>query len=226
MISKVKKAQKGPSWVEVGLGAALSVVLGVILGAVYLVTKPVQSVKDIPKDAPSGAVYYIEGSRDFNKASVIEEKRKSFTDGESISVQEGELNAFIGSVAKPAASGKPGDKNAPPADQKMLTPGTLNVRIRSGSILFANPVAYNIYGFAGSIIVQATGTFSRHGGGFEFDPESIFVGGCPIQHFLFVRSFVLKKLLFTQQVPDDLAAAWAKASDVTVVGNTLQVKMP
>ena len=82
MISKVKKAQKGPSWIEVGLGAALSVILGVVLGAAYLVTKPVQTVKDIPKDAPSGAVYYIEGVRDFNKAAVVEEKRKSLTDGE------------------------------------------------------------------------------------------------------------------------------------------------
>ena len=226
MISKVKKAQKGPSWVEVGLGAALSVVLGVVLGAAYLVTKPVQTVKDIPKDAPSGAVYYIEGVRDFNKSSAIEEKRKSLTDGESISVQEGELNAYIGNVTKPAATGKPGDKNPPPADQKMVTPGTLNVRIRGGAIQFANPIVYNIYGFTGTIIVQATGTFSRHGKGFEFDPESIFVGGCPTQHFLFVRGFFLKKLLFTQPVPDDIAAALAKASDVAVVGNTLQVKMP
>jgi hypothetical protein len=226
MISKVKKAQKGPSWIEVGLGAALSVILGVVLGAAYLVTKPVQTVKDIPKDAPSGAVYYIEGVRDFNKAAVVEEKRKSLTDGESISVQEGELNAFIGSVAKPAPTAKQGDKSPPPADQKLLTPGTLNVRIRSGTVQFANPVAYNVYGFTGTVIVQATGTFSRHGGQFEFDPESIYVGGCPIQHFLFVRAYVLKKLLFTLPVPDDLAAAWAKASDVSVVGNTLQVKMP
>jgi hypothetical protein len=226
MISKAKKAQKGPSWIEVGLGAVLSVILGVVLGAAYLVNKPVQTVKEIPKDAPSGAVYYIEGVRDFNKTSEIEEKRKSLTAGESISVQEGELNAFIGSVAKPAPSAKPGDKNPPPADQKMLSPGTLNVRIRSGEIQFANPVAYNVYGFTGTVIVQATGTFSRHGGEFEFDPESIFVGGCPIQHFLFVRAFVLKKLLFTLPIPDDIAAAWAKASDVTLVGNTLQVKMP
>ena len=111
------KVQKGPSWLEVGLGACLSVILGVVLGAAYMVTKPVIAVKAIPKDAPAGQIYYIEGSRGSARSGGIEEKRKSFAAGESIDVDEGEINVFLGELGgKPSTpSAKPGDKGPPPS---------------------------------------------------------------------------------------------------------------
>lgn len=230
MISKNKKAQKGPTWLEVGLGAMLSVVLGVALGAFYLVTKPVQSVKQIPKDSPSGAVYYIEGSKGSSKSAGLAGKRRDFVGGESISVDEGELNAFIASISKapssPPASAKPGDKAPPPADQKMIDVGTVNVRIHGGKIQFASSVSYNILTVTGSVIVQANGTFERHGSAFRFDPDEIYIGGCPAQRLLIVKDFILSKLLFVQPVPDDMAAAWSKLSDVVLEGSTLRLKAP
>ena len=227
MMTKVKKAQKGPSWLEVGLGAALSVVLGVVLGVAYLVTKPVQTVKEIPKDAPTGAIYYIEGIRDFNKSVVIEEKRKSLAAGETIAVEEGELNAFIGSLAKPSApSPKPGDKGAAPADAKMLDTGTLNIRIRAGKIQFAVPVSYNILSVTGSVIVQASGEFVRNGSTYEFVPDTFTAGGCPLVHLPIIKDYVLRKFLFAMPVPEDIASAWGKLAGVSIEGSTLRLKMP
>ena len=228
MISKSKKAQKGPSWFEVLFGALLSVALGAVLGAAYLITKPVQTVKEIPKDAPTGAVYYLEGARDFNKSMVIEEKRKELSAGQSVAVEEGELNAFIGSLSKPSgpAASKPADKNAPPADQKMIEAGTLNIRIRGGKIQFATPVNYNIYGFTGAIIVQATGTFVKDGPGFVFKPESSYAGGLPLARILIVKDIIFGKFLFALPVPEDIRSAWSKASDVSIEGSTLKLKMP
>ena len=49
---KEKKATKGPSWMEVGLGALLSVILGVVLGAAYMVEAPVQNVNRYPRTRP------------------------------------------------------------------------------------------------------------------------------------------------------------------------------
>jgi hypothetical protein len=229
MSAKNKKLQKGPSWFEVGLGAFLSILLGLALGAAYLVSKPVAKVAAIPKDAPAGAVYYLEGETEFNKSADVAALRKSFVDGESVSVTEGELNALIGDLfpsATPAApdASKPADK--PPADQKLITPGLLNARIRDGKVQFANPIGYNILGITGTIVVQASGTFSRHGSTFAFDPEVFYVGGCPMQRLLFLRGWVQGKLLFAQQVPDDLAAAWSKLADVSVDGSTLRLKGP
>jgi hypothetical protein len=36
----------------------------------------------------------------------------------------------------------------------------------------------------------------------------------------------MRKLLFSQPAPDDLAAAWSKLSDVSIEGSTLRLKAP
>jgi hypothetical protein len=229
MLRKKKKALKGPSWIEVILGAILSVMLGVVLGAALLVTKTVSNVTSIPKDAPSGAVYYIEGRKDMNRLEVLG-KRKAFVAGESVDVTEGELNALLASSGKPSSSGaaktKPGDKPPEPADVKMIDPSTLNVRIRDGRIQFSDTVTLSALGVTTSVIVQASGVFTRTGSGYEFDPDVIYVGGCPAQRLLIVRSMILKKLLFTEPVPDDVAAAWSKLVDVSIDGTRLRMKAP
>jgi hypothetical protein len=231
MLKKNTKAQRGPTWFEVGLGAVLSIILGVAVGAAYMVSRPVLKVTAIPKDAAANALFYIEGSRSAGRSADLAEKRKAFTDGESVSVDEGELNALIGTISQPEApkakAPKPGEK-APPAagSERMVDTGTLNVRIKGGKIQFGDTVTFNVYGFSTSVIVQATGGFTRRGSSFAFDPETFYVGGCPAQRLLFVRDFLMRKLVFSQPVPDDLAAAWSKLSDVSIEGSTLRLKAP
>jgi len=229
VLKKNKKEKAGPGWAEVILGAALAVLLGVVLGAGLLISKPVNKVTAIPKDAAAGAVFYIEGQRDMSKAEG-DEKLRTFVGGESVDVQEGELNALVASVAK--ASGapppKPGDKAPPPPapDAKMIDATPPNVRISDGKITFADTVTVNVLGVTSAIIVQATGTFTRGSSGFEFDPETIYVGGCPVQRLLLIRSWIMKKLLFTVAVPGDIAAAWSKLVDVSIDGSKLRLKAP
>jgi len=223
-----KKKDKAPSWFEVGLGALLSVVLGIVLGAAYLVFRPVQKVKEIPKDPPSGAIYYIEGSRDSTKSSDADALRKSFAAGESVSIEEGELNMLLGSLVKPAASApaaKPGDK-APPPEPKALDLGALNARIHDGKIQLADTATFNLFGIAGSVIIQARGDFEKSGSTYEFEPESFYVGGCPMQRFPLVRGWIMKRLLFPNAPPPDIAAAWPKLVGVSIDGSTLKLRMP
>jgi hypothetical protein len=223
-MSAKSKNLKAPSWFEVGLGAVLSVVLGCAVGAALLVMHPVQKVKEIPKDAPAGAVYYIEGSRDFNRTEEVTEKRKALAGGESVEVSEGEINVFLGAISKPAAAApKPGEK---PPDTKALDVGGLNARIHDGKLQLADTVTVNLFGASGSFIVQATGGFENRGGGVEFVPESFYVGGCPVERLPVVRDILLKRLLLAQPVPDDLAAAWPKLASVSVEGPMLRLKMP
>jgi hypothetical protein len=231
MLKKISSVQKGPSWFEVGLGACLSVLLGVALGAAYMVNKPVLKVSSIPKDAPPNAVYYMEGSRDFTRSALVAQKRKEFAGGGSVSLEEGELNAFIGSISKAAApapaAGKPGDKAPPPpANTKTIDVGTLNARIRGGKIQFGDTVTLNAFGVSFAVIVQGTGVFTKQGSAFAFDPEALYVGGCPVLHLPFVRDWVVRNLLFAEPAPDDLAAAWSKLADVSIEGSTLRLKMP
>jgi hypothetical protein len=227
MISRSKKKQRGPTWFEVGFGAFLSVILGLALGAAYMVNRPVTKVTAIPKDAPAGAIYYIEGERDFNKEPEIDEMRKTFLTGGSVSVSEGELNEFLGEMGKLASSDdsqKAADKAPPPSG--FVTPGTLNARMKDGKITLASTVTFTVLTVSVPIIVQATGTFSKHGSSFGFDPETFYVGGCPMMRFLFLRDWAQSKLLFAQAVPGDLAAAWSKLVGVSIDSSGLQLKGP
>jgi hypothetical protein len=228
MLKKVKNAQKAPSWFEVGLAAALSVALGAVLGVVYLADKTVTKVSSIPKDAPAGALYYIEGAKSLNTLDVTE-KRRSFVNGETIDVDEGELNGFFQSIWKgPAAAPapKPGDKGAPPPppDQKLIEIGVLNARIRDQKVQFGDTATINVLGMSIPLFVQATGVFVRGSSGFEFDPDTLLVGGCPMQRMLFLRGMVMRRLLFTETPPDDVAAAWSKLADVSVNGTKLHLR--
>jgi hypothetical protein len=219
-----KKSQRGPSLFEVALGAALSAVLGCALGAALLVMKPVQKVKEIPKDAPANAVYFIEGNRDFNRTSEVTEKRKAFAGGESVELSEGELNVLFSAIAKPgAAAPKPGEK---PPDAKFLDVSGLNARIHDGKLQLSDTVTLSYFGATGAFIVQATGAFEKGSSGFEFVPEVFYVGGCPMQRLPIIKDILLKKLLLGQPVPDDLSAAWPKLAAVSIEGSTLRLKMP
>jgi hypothetical protein len=227
MSAKSKKIAKGPSWFEVGLGAFLSIILGTALGAAYLVFKPVSKVTAIPKDATSGAVYYIEGVHDYSKDTAQDDIRKSFLAGETVTVSEGMLNGFLGDLGKPSTPPTTDTSKQPAAPPpKPIDTSALNARMHDGKIQFADTVTINVLGVSLSVIVQETGTFSKHGSAFGFDPETFYVGGCPMQRFLFLRDYVQNKLLFTQPPPDDLAAAWSKLVDVSVDSSGLVLKGP
>jgi hypothetical protein len=223
-----RNQQRGPTVLEVTLGAALSVALGVVLGAAYMVLKPVELVPSIPKDPPAGALYYIEGVHGFNKTGGLEDKRKAFLAGQSVEVDEGEINLLLGFTPKPAPPPppKPGDKPAPAPDAKMLVIGSLNARVRDGKIQFGTAVDFNILTVMGTVFVRAEGTFEKQGTEFVFEPETVYLGGCPVTHIPFAKEWVMSKFLFARPVPADIAGAWAKLSDVTIDGSTLRLKMP
>jgi hypothetical protein len=231
MLKKIKKERDGPSWTEVILGAILSVILGVVLGACLMVLKTVNKVAAIPKDAPAGALYFIEGSKDMSKTGATE-KRRAFVSGESVDVTEGEVNALLASTEKPSSppppAAKPGDKSPPPPapEAKMIETTPLNVRIHDSKLTVADTVTVNVFGVTEAVIVQATGIFTKGGSVYEFAPETIYVGGCPVQALLPLRGWIMKKLLFTQPIPDDIAAAWSKLVDVTIEGSKLRLKAP
>jgi hypothetical protein len=100
------------------------------------------------------------------------------------------------------------------------------VRIHDGKITLADTVTLNAFGITDAVIVQATGTFVRGGSGFGFEPDTVYVGGCPVQRLLFFRGWIMNKLLLTEPVPDDIAAAWSKLADVTIEGSKLRLKAP
>ena len=231
MSSKIDRNPHEPGWGEVILGAALSVVLGVVLGALALVFKPVISVKELPKEPVSGVTYFIEGSRDTNKGRQAAAKRKAFAQGASgtFSISEDDLNTLAGPAAPVAAKPKPGEKPAagatPPTDEA-LSAGTPNFRIRDGKVQIGFPVTINALGPDMKVIVQAQGSFTKQGDTFAFEPESLLVGSCPVQRLPYASTYVRKKFLASQKIAEDISAAWPKVVSVAVEGNLLKLTMP
>jgi len=227
MSSKLHRAVNGPGWGEVLLGALLSLVLGIVIGAVLLVIKPVVTAKQPPKQPVAGTVYYVEGLRgDSMKARTALAKRKAFAEGKSVSVTEDEINSLAAASAAPVSAAKPGEKAAPAQSSEAVATGTPNVRIHDGALQIGVPVTVHVFGLEQKVLAQARGDFEKDGDVFTYDPKEIYLGSCPVQRLPFLSSYIRSKVLASQKIPEDIAAAWPKLAAVSIEGNTLKLEMP
>jgi len=226
MSKKIDRATHGPSWSEIILGVFLSLGLGIVLSAALLMLKPVVVAKEMPKEPEAGAIYYLEGGRDSNKARQAPAKRAAFAQGQSVSVTEDELNTLVAAPAAPAPAAKPGEAPPPPPPAGALATGTPNFRIHDGLLQIAVPVTVNAAGLGQKLTVLAQGKFAKQGDRFVFDPETMYVGSCPVHRLPFVAGYVRSQFIDSLTIPEDLAAAWPKLANVAIEGNTLTLTMP
>lgn len=226
---KVEKALYGPSTTEVALGAVLGLTAGLLAACVYLVLKPVQQVRELPKEPVRGVLYYIPGSEVSGKSRNWSAKEKQFVGGASIVLVEDELNAWAASAfgAAPAAPGAPAKAGAPAAapaaDGGIFQPGKPNFQIADGKLRIGFPCYLNWYGVGQEVFVITSGVIRRSGDGFVFAPETVYLGSCPVHLLPAVSGPLVKHLLGKKTVSDELKSAWAKLADVTIEGATLKL---
>lgn len=226
MNKKIERELHGPSWTEVILGAVLSLILGVVLAAAWLVFKPVAAVREMPKEPAPDVVYYLEGSRDSFKARQASAKQRAFVQGESVELHEEELNLLTAPrVTTPAAT--PGQTQAAPAaaEKGLVTPGAPNFRIRDGAMQIGVPLELSLLGFKQRVIMQARGGFASRGERVVFAPDEFYVGSCPIQRLPFVEGMLMKRIMAEADIPEELATAWSNVSEAAIEGSTLQLTM-
>ena len=115
---KIDRAKYGPSTIEVFLGVVLSVLLGFILALAYLVLKPVQVAKLSAKEPVASPTVYVRGNRDGDHGKQWLRKKQLFTEGNSVVLNEDELNAWITAGTEPEPPKSDGPKKliqtAPP----------------------------------------------------------------------------------------------------------------
>lgn len=227
-MSKVDRALHGPGWGEVILGAILSLLLGIALGAAWLVMKPVVIAKEMPKEPVPGTVYYVEGLRgDMAAAQQALSKRNAFIEGQSITLVEQEVNAVAQALVPSAPAAQPEEKGGTPQakGEETIAAGTPNVRIRDGVVQVGVPVTFNLLGIRRNLIAQARGGFERQGDIFAYEPSEIYLGSCPVQRLPFLAGYIERKLSQAVRVPEDIAASWRKLSDVSAEGRELKLTM-
>jgi hypothetical protein len=224
MASKVDKALYGPSMVEVALGAVLGLVAGVLACCVYLVFKPVQTVKEIPKEPVKGMVYYLPGNESSGKARDWQNKQKRYLAGGSIKVNEEELNAWGASLAAPPAppkdaKGGKAEEPAPAAPASFLTAGAPNFRIVGDKLQVGFKCKIDYFGVGMEAQVVALGKFDKS----EFDVESVTFGSCPLDRIPGVGHILVAKLGGLHKVSDEWKAAWTKVTEVAIAGKDINV---
>ncbi len=240
-LTKTERALRGPGLFEITMGVVLSVVLGAVLAVVFLILKPVEVVKELPKEPVLGAVYFLEGSTDANKSRQWQRKRQMLSEGNTadITFSEEELNAWIGSMvpqaapAKPKAApvpAKPTDPKAPDAKPAPAGPFLVldrpNFRIRDNVLQMGLPTTINAFSVSMPLILQARGHFDKGANGFVFVEDELYIGSFPTQKVPGLKNFIVQRLLAAQEIPDDLRTAWSKLSLVAVEGNVLHLSLP
>jgi hypothetical protein len=228
MSKKIDRALYGPSWTEVIFGALLSIVLGVVLAAAHLITKPVATVKEMPKEPVAGTVYHIEGSKDATKGRSWMAKRQQLVAGMSVTVSEEELNTAVTAINTPAPK-KAGAKEEPAAEPTKpgaFTPGAPNFRIRDQELQIAVPVTINTLDLGLNVLVQARGDFEKQGDQFVFTPRTLLVGSCPVEKIPGLTNVIMQKFVGAQKLPEDISGAWAKLANVAIDGTKLKLDAP
>lgn len=232
---KVEKALYGPSTTEVALGAVLGLALGVVVACVYLVFKPISVVKEMPKEPVRGVVYYVPGSESGARNKAWGAKQKQFTGGAGVELIEDELNAWAAATfsAAPAPAPTPkGGKPATPApaapaaaapEGGIFQPAAPNFKIADGKLRIGFKCVLNWYGLTHEVFVVTTGDFKRSGDKFEFRPETLYLGSCPLHLLPSVANPLFAHLLGKKTVPDEIKSAWAKLGDVTIEGSVLKL---
>lgn len=244
--SKIERALYGPSLFEVTLGALLSISLGVALGAVFLILKPVMVVKEkeLPKeeDRVQGAVYYVEGLNDAARGRQWVRKRQLLLEGPpgEIAFYEEELNQWLSSgspkhpakkpatppPAKPPAPGQKGPAQPAQADetpQELLAAETPNIRIRDGVFQVGVPASLNVMSLSLPVVVQAQGDFVKDGDVWTFNPSTLYLGSLPLHRVPGLSAKLSRWIVNANVSPDDLANVSKRVAQIAVDGKTLKV---
>jgi hypothetical protein len=235
--NKIEKALYGPSLVEVILGAILGLLAGVAVACVYLVFKPVLTVREMPKEPVRNAVYFLPGAESNAKSKSWQVKQKQFLAGTRVQLVEDELNAWATTIklptaaapaapAKPAKPAKPGEKAekpSAPAPDGFVIPAKPNFRIANGKMQIGLQCTLNWYGIMTDVTVQATGDLQKEGDVFAFVPETVYLGSCPLHLLPMLPGLLISHITANEPVPDDFKAAWAKLSEAKIEGSTLKL---
>ena len=211
-----KPTHPAPSLFEITLGAFLSLLLGAVLAAGYLMIQPVETVRSLPKEPDEAKVYYVTGSnrsalgRQWLRKKQILVEQGAF----EIEINEDELNTWMSSSeSKPDAEAEGG----------IFVANSINFRISDGVVQIGIPCSFSLAGFNRDIVVQAQGTFVRDGDVFAFVPDHLLLGTLDAKRLPVVGDFVYRRLLAAQSIPDELVAAWKSLDQVSVDGAVVKL---
>lgn len=211
---QIKRDLYGPSLFEVTIGALISLVLGGVLAASYLVAQPVQTVRSLPREPDPDRVYYVMGSaRSSEGGQWLRKKQMIGEEGAlAISLTSDELNTWhSSSETKPDSAAGAG----------VISAKSINFRIHDGALQVGLPCEISLPGFSRSFVVQARGGFATDGDRFTFQPQEIMIGQLAAHKLPIVGGFVMNRIFAAQEIPSEMEDDWDSLDDVSIQGDKL-----
>ncbi len=218
MDKQQQRALYGPGWTEVILGVGLSLLAGVIFGAVWLILKPVVIAKESSPTAAPGSVFYFAGATNATAARTWMRKKQILAEGQAgaFVLTEEELNAWAADAMKSSA----------PDATDLIAPSQLNFRIADGLLQIATPASVNLLGLSLPVIIQARGVFQKQDDGFTFVPEEMYLGSLATHRIPGLAVRTLHYLAQIHPLPTDVTEGWKKLSAVAIDGRQLRLTLP
>ncbi len=191
--------------------AVFSIVMGATLGTLFLALKPVVKLAaDVELGAPApDVVYCFEGKRENERTPIASDTYNRFLSGFSVKVDEIDLNALR--LTEFESSGSFYKISAP------------SFRLRDDQLQIGVSMHLYVYGYLIATLVQTRGTFVRKGGIFAFDPQTMWIGSCPVHRLPLLGSPVMDKVIGSQTWPETVVTAWTKLSEVRVSDSSLSL---
>lgn len=218
MDKQQQRALYGPGWVEVILGVGLSLLVGVILGAIWLVFKPVVVAKELSTTAAPGSVFYYPGATNANAARTWMRKKQILAEGQAgeFVLTEEELNAWAADTMKSSA----------PDATSTVAPSQINFRIADGILQIATPVSVDLLGLSLPVIIQARGDFEKQDDVFTFVPREMYLGSLATHRIPGLAERTLRYITQVHPFPQDVTDGWKKLAAVSVEGKQLRLTLP
>ena len=147
-------------------------------------------------------------------------KRQMLADGGSADVMfsEEELNAWMASVSPQA------QKDAPAAG--VMTPEKINFRIQDDTMQIGLLGKLAALGLTHDLVFQTKGKFVKADDRFTFAPDELYVGSLPVHTVPGLAPFFIKRVLASQELPEDIQTTWKQLQLVSVEGNNLRLTLP
>lgn len=220
-----KKEEKSPSLFGVLVGGALSALIGVVLGFLYLASFEPKAFADeaerrayleersgtppSPKDAS-----FLKGARDRGRGWVA--KRAELVNGtaDTVAFTAAELNSWLESKFR--------SPEMPPEDERsnvLLVPGTPNVYLpEDGGVHLNMPVRVSLFGMEGKHVVFLEGGFGE-GGAPRFSVRELHVNSAPIPGVAGLAGEITQVLLKAFAATEEFATVRESLDGAAAVGN-------
>jgi len=215
---RIDRALNGPGVIEVTLGALMGIGLGVALGALYLMLKPVEILTKPPEALVAADVYFLKGEVNSTKSRQWSRKQQMLSAGGAADVvfNEEELNAWVASATA----------KAPSDPSKLVVPEWVNFRIRDGVMQIGIVGKFQAFEMTHPFVIQTRGKFVPGANGFEFTADELYIGSLPTHKVPGLPQLIIQRALAAQKLPEALTAMWRNLKLVAVEDSAVHIIVP